>query len=70
MTPADQTQLRALQDQVETLQNKLDKLTDSVDELVKAWNTAKGMTTFIKWLASLSTACGVLYAALHNVSPK
>lgn len=69
MTPEAQAQIRALQGQVELLEEKLDKLTDSVDELVKAWTTAKGMTTFVKWLASLASAAGVIYALLHG-TPK
>lgn len=67
MTPQE---IRTLQRQVETLEESVAKLTASVDELVKAWSTAKGMTSFVKWLASLTTACGVLYAALHNMTPK
>lgn len=67
MTPQE---IRTLQRQVETLEESVAKLTSSVDELVKAWSTAKGMTSFVKWLASLATACGVLYAALHNMTPK
>jgi cell division septum initiation protein DivIVA len=67
MTPVE---IRALQRQVETLEESVAKLTDSVDELVKAWSTAKGMTSFVKWMASLASACGVLYAALHNIGPK
>jgi hypothetical protein len=77
MTPENQAQIRALKAQLEISEEKLDKLEDSVsklsisvDELVKAWGTAKGMTAFIKWLASLATAAGAIYAALHNMGPK
>lgn len=62
-------QIRALQVQVETLEEKVDKLTDSIDDLVKAWGTAKGMTTFVKWLASIASAGGVIYALLQG-TPK
>lgn len=70
----DNLQVRALQGQIETLEEKIDKLEDSlakmaesVDDLVAAWSTAKGMTSFVKWLASLASACGVLYAAMKGL---
>ena len=34
----------------------------SVDGLVQAWRTANGIGTFLKWLAGIATAIGVLYA--------
>jgi hypothetical protein len=70
MTPEAQRQINAMQNKIDTLEESVVKLTESVDELVKAWGTAKGMTSFIKWLASLASACGVLYAALHDKVPK
>ena len=51
---------------IETLEFKIDKLTSSVDGLVVAWNTAKGVTAFVKWIGSISVGLGVLWAMLHG----
>lgn len=69
MSPEDRIQIRALQSQIETLEENVAKLTNSVEDLVKAWNTAKGMTSFVKWIASLASAGGVIWALLQG-SPK
>lgn len=61
-----QDQVEALENKVVSLEYKIDSMSQSITELVAAWNTAKGMTTFVKWLASLGTAGGVLYALFHG----
>lgn len=69
----DRRSYSELEDKIDSLENKvagmevkIDTLTKSVEDLVLAWNTAKGITGFVKWLAGISTAIGVLYALFHN----
>lgn len=63
MTPEAQAQLES---KIEKLEDKVTKLTTSVEDLVTAWNTAKGMTTFVKWLAGVAAACVMLWNLAHN----
>jgi hypothetical protein len=43
---------------------KLDLMLIRTDELILAYNTAKGVTVFVKWLAGLVTAGGILWTAV------
>lgn len=64
-----ENKIDSLEDKVAGMEVKIDTLTSSVEDLVLAWNTAKGITGFVKWLAGISTALGVLYALFHG-TPK
>lgn len=54
---------------IDKLESKMDLMIIRTDELITAYNTAKGITVFIKWLASLATAGGIVWAALHGKFP-
>lgn len=56
-------QIKELEDKVIVLESKIDSLAQSIEDLVLAFNTAKGVTAFVKWLAATITAGGVIYAA-------
>lgn len=55
-----------LEDRIAKMEVKIDTLAKSVEDLVLAWSTAKGITAFVKWSASIATACGIIWAFLHN----
>lgn len=61
MPPASEHKIQALEDKIDSLEKTVVTLSKSVEDLVTAWNTAKGMTAFIKWLSSLAVAATVLY---------
>lgn len=66
-----QDKVEALEDKVVSLEHKIDSMSHNIEDLVSAWNTAKGMTTFVKWLASLASAGGIIYAIFsHGASIK
>lgn len=54
---------------IDKLEAKMDLMLIRADEIITAYNTAKGITVFVKWLASLATAAGILWAALHGKFP-
>lgn len=58
-----------LETKVEKLEAKIDLVLIRTDELITAYSTAKGITVFIKWLASLATAGGIVWSLLHGKIP-
>lgn len=44
------------------LKDEVKELRADIQELLEAWNTAKGMTYFVKWLSGVLIACVSLYA--------
>lgn len=58
-----------LETKVEKLEAKIDLVLIRTDELITSYNTAKGITVFIRWLASLATASGIVWALLHGKIP-
>lgn len=51
---------------IESLGDKIDTNTINTSDLVDAWKSAKGLSSFVKWLSTLALGCGVLWAALHS----
>lgn len=51
------------------VEEKVDALAAQVAELVAAWNTARGVVKFVKYLSAtvttVSTAVGAVWALLH-----
>lgn len=59
-----------LKDEVIHLKDTIKCLRTDIHDLVYAYNTAKGVTSFIKWVAGVITACAVVYAFLKGTSLK
>lgn len=66
-------EMKALQEQVTNLKTETTELKEEVTNLrkdiaglVEAWNTAQGVTKFVKWLSTLVVAGVALYAALKG----
>lgn len=51
-----------LRKDVELLTEKVDKLSKDVEDLVAAWKTANYVVVFVKWLAGIVVAGGVIWA--------
>ncbi len=55
-----------LDHKMEILTHSVESLTANVAGLVDAWNTAKGITAFVKWLSGVVLSCGVVWALLKG----
>lgn len=55
--------------EVESLKTEVQELRGDIKELVAAWNTAKGMTTFVKWVGSLAAGATIIYNFLIHGWP-
>jgi hypothetical protein len=56
-------------DDLARVEAKVDALTGQVAELVQAWNTARGVVKFVKYLSAtvttVSAAIGAVWALFH-----
>ena len=48
--------------QIDMLRQEVRDLTTQVHDLVDAWNTARGVVKFVKWMGSLATAIAAILA--------
>lgn len=53
--------MKEVEARVERLENEIKELRGDIKGLVEAWNTARGITTFVKWLAGVATAVVFLW---------
>jgi hypothetical protein len=60
-------ELAALRRTVEEMKELDDELHEEVKQLLKAWDTATGLVVFIKWLAGLAAALGVIWVFLNGI---
>jgi hypothetical protein len=58
---------RELKEEMDGLRQDVAELTESTKELVEAWKAAGKLVAFIKWLAGLSTAMGVLWIVVAKL---
>lgn len=58
--------VRELVHKVEVLTDKVDTNTVNTSDMIDAWKTAKGLSTFVKWLSTLVISAGVVWAAVHS----
>lgn len=60
--------------EIARLEAKVDQLSLQVGELVEAWNTARGVVKFVKYLSAtvttVSAAIGAVWALFHLGSAK
>ena len=63
---ADETDLALAARDIEMLTSRIEKLEASIENLVKAWEAAGTLVTFVKWAAGLGTALGVAWTALSQ----
>lgn len=52
------------------VEQKVDALAAKVDDLLLAWNTARGMVRFVKFLGGLATAITAMWALVQLGSHK
>lgn len=55
---------KAYELQLAQLQEEMKEMRSDIKGLVEAWNTAKGMTSFVKWLSGIVVAAVSLYAII------
>ena len=59
-----ETQIALLQADMEALTKAVAKQSSDIEGLVKAWNTANGVVSFMKWLAGIVTAAIIIWGAI------
>lgn len=55
-------EMQALREEVNDLKAEVSELRKDIAGLIEAWNTAQGITKFVKWLSGIVTGLAVLYA--------
>lgn len=58
-----EVEIALLKKELVDLKDEVHALSKEVSGLVDAWKTASGVVAFIKWLAGIVTAVGILWAA-------
>jgi hypothetical protein len=53
--------------EIAELKSEVKELRTDIKELIEAWNTAKGVTSFVKWLSGFIAASASVYAFLKGV---
>lgn len=61
-------QISELKHEVNDLKEEVSGLRKDIKDLIDAWNTAKGVTAFVKWLAATVLAIGVILAGLKGIT--
>jgi uncharacterized protein (UPF0335 family) len=62
--------MKELEAKVEKLEQEISELRTDIKDLVNAWNTARGVTSFVKWVGSLATGAAVLYNLMTHWGSK
>jgi uncharacterized coiled-coil DUF342 family protein len=57
-------EIAELKHEIKELKSDVNKLSADIKGLIEAWNTAKGMTSFVKWLSGLIIAGGIIWKFL------
>jgi archaellum component FlaC len=55
-------EMQALREEVNDLKAEVSELRKDIAGLIEAWNTAQGVTKFVKWLSTFITGAGIIYA--------
>lgn len=61
-------EIAELRNEVAELKSSISEMKTDIKDLVDAWKTARGITAFVRWLAGLIIAGGVIVAVLKGVS--
>lgn len=55
-----------LEDKLNKVESKVDLMIIRMDEMIKVYETAKGITVAVKWLAGVVAAGGILWTTIFN----
>jgi len=58
--------MKELEAKVDRLEQEISELRLDIKDLISAWNTARGVTTFVKWIGSLAAGVTVMYSFLTH----
>jgi hypothetical protein len=58
-------ELLELKIEVASLKEKMEVMNTNIEGLLKAWNSAQGMTSFVKVLAGLITGCATIWGVVQ-----
>lgn len=61
--------LEEFSDKLDAMNQKIDKRDAQLEDLVSAWNTGKGLVAFVKWVAGVVGAVGVIWLAFKGKWP-
>lgn len=59
-------EIALLRKDMDEMKSDMKELKAEMKNLLEAWNTATGLVKFVKWVAGLATAIGVIYAAVRG----
>lgn len=62
--------MKELELKVDKLEQEITELRSDIKDLILAWNTAQGVTTFVKWVGSVSVGIAVMYNLVTHWSSK
>lgn len=66
MSTEEEISNEVLEEKIRRVEAKVDLMLIRIDEVLFAYNTAKGVTSFIKWLAAVITACGIVWTTIFH----
>lgn len=58
--------MKELEVKVDRLEQEISELRVDIKDLIAAWNTARGVTSFVKWVGSLAAGVTVMYSFLNH----
>jgi hypothetical protein len=62
--PSGPVELALMRKDLDTLNVDVQALRKDVKDLVDAWKAANNLVAFVKWLSTIATAIGILWAAI------
>ncbi len=68
MTDHENMSTEALSQEVHHLRHEVTELSANVRDLVEAWNTARGMVRFVKFLGAIAASCTTVWALVKLVT--
>ena len=60
------TEFHHLRMEVEALKQNISEMRADIKDLVSAWNTARGVTSFVKWASAMIISSGVIVALVKG----
>lgn len=62
----EERRLTEIEGKLQTLEKQITELQTDIKDLVEAWKAANGIVSFVKWVAGIITAVGVIWAVFKG----